>query len=542
MKIRLTTTCEIGGCSSLRTFDSSHYLCISQNQSFVSENMTAVTEDPSLSVLSILPTWRRKCDVLIVNVFYGSAVRRQSVLSDLGNILQLLKVRGLVVFNGGRHDNCNAQRMEMPHTLSTVISARRRIRRIGNGDCPKHVPILQCASYGSWCEYWNRYVRAGFFQNPQCQTGEYHSCIAHVQLHSLCVNPVLARHRSDAIRINSKPPKTWRYFSATRCKKGVCLFFKDATYELYLAGMFSENGLEFAKPKIVMPACWHARLTHNTAILNDNQQYILVGGRYRWRMRGGKYGRDRGVWMTRGRDWKFGRDKSAIRCKSNTSNWEDPTFLFNGTHPGCTEKRNAVRMPWVSPDNACEFDGRMSLAKFKDKYLLYVRANTGVRGMRFVQVAESMTEVSFGPFQLIQIDNYSPVQGEIYFFAVQTHPLHDNILLSVFPIVHAFCGCIAISFSTNGIRWSSPISLLQSNVFGDRTVDHPVAGLVRQGESINLYLHKNVQNIVADLEISSDVLFHMRRFEENTSVVRYQFSEKKLWELTVQALRSHHFR
>ena len=105
--------------------------------------------------------------------------------------------------------------------------------------------------------------------------------------------------------------------------------------------------------------------------------------------------------------------------------------------------------------------------------------------MRFVQVTESTSSarMSFGPFRLIRLNGYAPAQGEIYFFSVQTHPIDPDILLALFPMVHAFCGCIAIAFSTDGVRWTAPFPLLRADVIGDRTVDHPVAGLVRRGQA-----------------------------------------------------------
>ena len=239
------TVCEVGACSRLAT------LCVSGKQTPGTERATSVSEDPSLSVLPILPKWRRRCDTLVVNVSYASAVRRQAVLTDLSNILQLLKGHGTVVFNGSAEDECDGKGSVTARGMSAVLAERRRRK---SRDCPKSTPRVQCAPRGSWCDYWRRYVAAGFFREARCQP-HGHSCVARVNLSSSCDRPALARARGEPIHVESKHPKSWRYFSATPCEeRGVCLFFKDATYESYLAGMRSEDGLHFSKPRLVMPA------------------------------------------------------------------------------------------------------------------------------------------------------------------------------------------------------------------------------------------------------------------------------------------------
>ena len=158
--------------------------------------------------------------------------------------------------------------------------------------------------------------------------------------------------------------------------------------------------------------------------------------------------------------------------------WGKMRLLFDGTDPGCIERRDTTRMPWVFP-GACEFDGRLSLVEHRNELLLYVRANIASRGRRFVQVlppscvgladgwlastavllslghnlctihtslhlsrdgentkgilcwnapcgtqvTRSQNTESWRPFELISIQDYEPAEGDLYFFSVQQNPV-----------------------------------------------------------------------------------------------------------------------
>lgn len=74
------------------------------------------------------------------------------------------------------------------------------------------------------------------------------------------------------------------------------------------------------------------------------------------------------------------------------------------------------------------YDGKLSLVRFRQRFLLYARANLKpAGGGRFVQVAASISSElptdsldGFGPFSLITIDGYAADgPGNIYFAAIK---------------------------------------------------------------------------------------------------------------------------
>ena len=113
-------------------------------------------------------------------------------------------------------------------------------------------------------------------------------------------------------------------------------------------------------------------------------------------------------------------------------------------------------------------------------------------------MTSSRDGVAWSPFAPISLGGYKPAQGDIYFFSAQTNPVHPASLLALMPLTHFLSGCIAISCSHDGLRWASVTPLAGCEVYGERASHHPVAGLVRHGDSVHLYVHENVPGITAD--------------------------------------------
>ena len=160
---------------------------------------------------------------------------------------------------------------------------------------------------------------------------------------------------------------------------------------------------------------------------------------------------------------------------------------------GCIERRDVVRMDWLT-EGVCEYDGRLSLVEHRGSLVLYARANFAKSGQRFVQAA-TRTAGTWSAFRPIELMEYQPRQGDVYFFAVQVNPLQPATLLALFPLVHHLHGCIAAAVSRDGFRWSTPTPLAACQVFGDRTMDHPVAGGVTHDPAagtVHIYVHQNV--------------------------------------------------
>ena len=230
-----------------------------------------------------------------------------------------------------------------------------------------------------------------------------------------------------------------RYFSALPCEDPArtCLFFKDEVNEEWVAGVSSADGLLFKEdPTLAMPKIAvgieggdarsrrtgggrgelerrRAALTHNAAVLRLNAtDWMMVGGKHNTgkdKMTPGKpkrgdplatglmEARRVGVWMVRGRTWRFDAAAAPARSAASAaggaatagapawldavgkvleprrSNWGGKRLLFDGTHPGCVERRTADISPNLIGDSTCEFDGRLGLVHFRGRLLLCPR-------------------------------------------------------------------------------------------------------------------------------------------------------------------------
>ena len=318
-----------------------------------------------------------------------------------------------------------------------------------------------------------------------------------------------------------------RYLSVLPCGANgvagddrVCLYFKNDVFEQWVAGMSSDDGLNFREnPALVMPRksrvafVRHGNkgMTSNLAMLAHNRSFIVVGGLHRRRVdpqqnasqpwlrvetnmlssRDARRGLPSqlassrlspaddpdhtdhkdfsrtGIWAATGNKWTFtdvsdGNPNQRDEIQADgvaepvRTQWRDKRLLLSGSHPGCVERRQA---PYLYP-GVCEFDGRLSLVYFRDRYFLYARANMAARGERFVQVTSSVDLKKWSPFELVKVEGYNHTEGDIYFFAVQLNPVHPRTLVALFPLVHHLQGCIGISLSADGVHWAAVQPLL----------------------------------------------------------------------------------
>jgi hypothetical protein len=224
--------------------------------------------------------------------------------------------------------------------------------------------------------------------------------------------------------------------------------------------------------------------------------------------------------------------------------YSPPRLAIRGTHPGCVERRSPEALEWIGvPPGACEFDGRLSLARFRGRYWLYSRANLAPSGgQRFVQVASSADAADWSAFELIRLRGFTPALGDVYFFAVQENPAVPTSLLAVFPMVHRAKACISISFSTDARNWTVPQPLLTCAAAGDRSVHQPAApAMVRRRGKVYLYIHENVPSIRIDgrtperlrTRLHQQLQLHVVR----PRIVRYSFPLARLRRWTYEALR-----
>ena len=383
----------------------------------------------------------------------------------------------------------------------------------------------------------------------------------------------------------------WRYYTAFPCSskcvgrnclrsapltRQVCLTMKSGVKTRSLLGLRMLDGRAsmpggasyiLGDPAPGHPFDWaEGMFVHNMAILQTsvaNDEFVMIGGmqgfvtnrtcantttRYnkrRWCLepdvrRDGEVSASApargsravlsGVRLTRGRGWRWRRDA-----------WSEPHVVLRGNDPpDCVDRR--PEFTGYHPEKprsaaACEFDGRLSAVRLRDgSFRLYARANRAygaIAGGRHVQTTSSPDlERGWVPWRPIEFHRNSVDANsvDIYFFAVQTNPVNDSMLLALLPLSEPPWACIAISFSLDGVTFSTPINLLDSSVsfrqhaahsildhfgaavfygtgwsslgFAARGEDHPVAGMVAdplangtEGSRFLVYIHHAVQGI-----------------------------------------------
>ena len=100
----------------------------------------------------------------------------------------------------------------------------------------------------------------------------------------------------------------------------------------------------------------------------------------------------------------------------------------------------------------------------------------------------------------MHIEQWAPSNGDLYFFSVQSNPVHNGSLVAMVPVVHHFSACVSLTFSVDGLRWSPLSPLVRCAAYGERSAHHPVSGgLVRVSqERIALLVHESVPYIYVD--------------------------------------------
>lgn len=182
--------------------------------------------------------------------------------------------------------------------------------------------------------------------------------------------------------------------------------------------------------------------------------------------------------------------------------------ILQGNTGGCHEGRAKFK-------NHCEFDGRLSMVFWKGRYWLYARANLDM-GIRYVQVARSKDLLSWSNWRLVAFHDYTTERGRlvdgeetneftdvnIYFLAVHQNPVDPKASLVGLMPVHdprqkdpELRAAICLTFSTDGVKWSSLIPLLESTPLEQRTFDHPAVGLFADQDRVHFFMHRDVPHI-----------------------------------------------
>lgn len=184
--------------------------------------------------------------------------------------------------------------------------------------------------------------------------------------------------------------------------------------------------------------------------------------------------------------------------------------LLHVAHPGCRENvfvqciGNETTRGACHEYGGCEYDGKVSVAKLRGQYFLYVRMNTG-KGRRFIQVAHARSLYEpFSPLQPIKVkgwDECDVMRASVYFPSIHENPALENTLLGFFPVNWDWgeeptdfydreC-YLALSISCDGIHFSPFHKVLKNTCaqYG-RVLDLPVDGIVRRGDMVHLYVHR----------------------------------------------------
>ena len=298
---------------------------------------------------------------------------------------------------------------------------------------------------------------------------------------------------------------------------------KDETYHstvLLLASLSSSvNGLDRTSLQL-----WNSSVVYNAPHVSHNLAAALVpgaDGRLQLVAVGGQFlSPERARWLKLYAGIHLLRAQRLSDVSSNawSTAWDrrrtyretllhEPPLILNGFHPGCVECRRGTY-------GACEFDGKLSVVKFRGRVLIYARANLEAEGGgRYVQFTASEGDDPLGPYRplrLIDIAGYAPWSGgNIYYATVNPNPLdHGNTLLGLFPVAlnetdvrpalkrsRAPLGFMGLSISCDGHHWAPLTVLSHCKVQHNRTLCQPADGLVTVDGQIFAFVHDDVPQI-----------------------------------------------
>ena len=220
---------------------------------------------------------------------------------------------------------------------------------------------------------------------------------------------------------------------------------------------------------------------------------------------------------------------------------------MHGDDPlGCVDRRKSTGFPRLE---VCEFDGRLSLVQFRGHMRLYARSNLRERaftGGRAVQTSASVNGVS-GPWsrwEPVRFLSMEASEVDLYVFGAVVNPVHPSSLLALFSIAQPPHACVAMAFSTDGVQYSRPISLLASPL-GWRTLDregsgpiewraedHPAFGVVLREGQVWMYVQHSVQGLTTSTKHTT----RAKRTHDRALLARYRMAAGALKALTIEGL------
>uniref|UniRef100_A0A7S4B4K5 Sialidase domain-containing protein n=1 Tax=Chrysotila carterae TaxID=13221 RepID=A0A7S4B4K5_CHRCT len=320
---------------------------------------------------------------------------------------------------------------------------------------------------------------------------------------------------------------TWTDYSLIECGSPqiprLCLIFRTDPKSSDLQYAVSSDGVHFKlKPMSLFhdtssleqsPHAISSNIAFVRTTLEGHGEYLMLGGQGE-RGRFGRLGyvQPPAIHLMRGHGWPY-----------HPSRYSIVHHVINSSYPtGCVDFRQS-RIPWAQyaswartgkplAEPGCAFDGRLSVvvrqATRKPQLRLYMPAHfyeKRVAKGRFVQTTYSEDMgTTWKQWQGIQINGIAPFSVDIHHFHVQTNPVHNASLIAIYPITTPPYACIGLSFSLDGLEFSSPSQLFNSSIGwstedGDlqkqiewRNEDHPVSGVVLRGDHVWFYIHRAV--------------------------------------------------
>ena len=94
-------------------------------------------------------------------------------------------------------------------------------------------------------------------------------------------------------------------------------------------------------------------------------------------------------------------------------------------------------------------------------------------------------------------------------------------------------GCVGLSLSLDGVRWSRVTPLVRCDAVGERTLAHPAApAMVLRGGAVWVYVHESVPGASVDAFLPKELHRAWVRREEAGRVARYTLPRSALEQWT----------
>jgi len=209
----------------------------------------------------------------------------------------------------------------------------------------------------------------------------------------------------------------------------------------------------FVDARLLLPQPLH--MSHNAAMVCVNGTLHVFGGQYSEVMRG---------------EERLFRGVVHTSLRSLEEPFSTPHLIFDRARlltTRCVERRMQRR-------GLCEFDGKLSVVYWRERFWLYARANLhATGGARHVQVSSSADLRSWSNWELLRFDGVYTGKADNNIYYMQVSASGSQLLGFLPGSINGEAGIFATR-SINGVAWDQPVRLLTSEAIEHRTQDHPI--------------------------------------------------------------------